>query len=73
VNKKQIKLSEKQMKIVESIHLNGQITNSDVQELFNISRQGAYKDLRSLVDLDLVEKKGGSRSTYYVLKRLSSK
>lgn len=65
---KRIKLSEKQMKIIEYIHLNGQISNFEVQKLLNVSRQGAYKYLRSLMDLDLVEKKGGSRSTYYVLK-----
>lgn len=64
----QIKLSKKQMKIIEYIHLNGQITNLEVKKLFNISRQGAYKDLRRLMDLNLIKKKGGSRSTYYVLK-----
>jgi Fic family protein len=66
--RKRIRLSEKQMKIIEYIHLNGSITNFEVQKLLNISRQGSYKYLRSLMDLDLVEKKGGSRSTYYILK-----
>lgn len=66
--RKRVKLSQKQMKIIEYIHLNGQINNFEVQELLNISRQGAYKYLRSLMDLYLIEKKGGSRSTYYVLK-----
>jgi Fic family protein len=64
----QIKLSKKQIRIIEYIHLNGQISNLEVKKLFNISRQGAYKDLRRLMDLNLIEKKGGSRSTYYVLK-----
>lgn len=68
VQRDRIKISEKMMKIIEQIHLNGQITNSEVQKLLKISRQGAYKNLRGLVDMDLVEKKGGSRSTYYVLK-----
>jgi Fic family protein len=67
--RKKIKLSEKHRKIIEYIHLNGQISNSEVQKLLNISRQGAYKDLRNLMDMDIVEKKGGSRSTYYVLKQ----
>lgn len=66
--KKRVKLSGKQMKIIEYIHLNGSITNSELQKLLNISRQGAYKYLRGLMNLDLVEKRGGSRSTYYVLK-----
>lgn len=65
---KRIKLTEKKLKILEYIHLNGSITNSEVRKLLNISRQGAYKDLRSLMDKNIIEKKGGSRSTYYILK-----
>ncbi|AUB56340.1 cell filamentation protein Fic [Methanobacterium subterraneum] len=63
-----IKLTEKMLKILEYLHLNGSITNSEVQKLLNISRQGAYKDLRSLMDKGIIEKKGGSRSTYYILR-----
>ena len=63
-----IKLTEKMLKILEYVHLNGSITNSEVQKLLNISRQGAYKDLRNLMDKGIIEKKGGSRSTYYILK-----
>jgi Fic family protein len=63
-----IKLSEKNRKILEYIHLNGSITNSKVQNLLKISRQGAYKDLRYLMDENIIEQLGGSRSTYYVLK-----
>ncbi len=66
--KQKIKLSNKYRKILEYIHLNGSITNSQLQKLLNISRQGAYKDLRYLMDIDIVTKKGGSRSTYYILK-----
>ncbi len=65
---KKIRLTEKMLKILEYLHLNGSITNSEVQKLLNISRQGAYKDLRSLMDKGIIEKKGGSRSTYYILK-----
>jgi len=68
VGKQKIKLSNKYRKILEYIHSNGSITNSEVQKLLNISRQGAYKDLRYLMDIETVDKKGGSRSTYYVLK-----
>jgi len=63
-----IKLTEKMLKILEYIHLNGSITNSEVQKLLSISRQGAYKYLRSLMDKGIIEKKGGSRSTHYILK-----
>lgn len=65
---KRMKLTTKNLEIIEYIQLNGSITNSEVQKLLNISRQGAYKDLRSLMDKDVIEKKGGSRSTFYILK-----
>ncbi len=68
VNK--VRLSEKQIKIIEYIHQNGRINNFETQRLFKVSRQDAYKNLRSLVDMDLLEKKGGSRSTYYILKNV---
>ncbi len=64
-----MRLSEKHIKIIEYIHLNESITNSEVQKLLNISRQGAYKNLSILMKMDLLEKKGGSRSTFYVLKK----
>ena len=66
--KSRVKLSDKNRKILEHIHLNGTITNSEVQKLLKISRQGAYKDLRYLMDKNIIEQRGGSRSTYYVLK-----
>ena len=66
--KNRVKLSDKNRKILEHIHRNGTITNSEVQNLLKISRQGAYKDLRYLMDKNIIEQKGGSRSTYYILK-----
>ena len=65
-----IKLSDKNRKILEHIHLNDRITNYEVQKILNISRQGAYKHLRNLMDKNLIEQMGGSRSTYYVLKKI---
>lgn len=66
--KNRVKLTDKNRKILEHIYLNGTITNSEVQKILKISRQGAYKDLRYLMDKNLIEQMGGSRSTYYVLK-----
>ena len=65
---KRIKLKANDLKILEYMHLNGSITNSEVQKLLKLTRQGAYKNLRNLMDKDMIEKKGGSRSTYYILK-----
>jgi len=67
----QIRLTKKQMKILEYIHLNGTISNKEVQNLLGISRQGAYKYLHKLVNLGILKKEGGSRSTYYI--QLSNK
>jgi Fic family protein len=50
--------------------LNERINNFETQQLLKVSRQDAYKKLRSLLDLDLLEKKRGSRSTYYILKNV---
>ena len=68
IGKQKINIANKYRKILEHMHLKGSITNSEVQRLLNISRHGAYKDLKYLIDKDIVDKKGGSRSTYYVLK-----
>ena len=68
IGEQKINIANKYRKILEHMHLKGSITNSEVQRLLNISRQGAYKDLKYLIDNDIVDKKGGSRSTYYILK-----
>lgn len=70
--KKRIKLQANHRKILEYIHLKGSITNSEVQKILNISRQGAYKYLRYLLDGGILKKKGGSRSTYYILNDVSN-
>ena len=47
---------------------NVRITNKDVQELLGVKESRALKILRKLVDEGVVEKRGKSRSSYYVLK-----
>jgi len=66
--KGQIELSERQTKIVEHISINGKITSSEIQDMFNISRQAAHRDIKKLIELDLIEKKGASTATYYIFK-----
>ena len=66
--KGQITLSEKQMKIIEFIQRNGQITSGNIQKMFNISRQAAYKEIKKLIGLEIIEQKGSSRNIYYVFK-----
>jgi len=54
--------------IMEYISTQGKITSAEIQNMFNISRQAAHKEIKKLLDLDLIEKKGESTATYYVFK-----
>ncbi len=45
----------------------GRITNFEIQKFLKVSRQDAYKNLKNLIDLDLVERKDGGRFTDYIL------
>ncbi|MBL7073822.1 hypothetical protein ISS37_01100 [candidate division KSB1 bacterium] len=55
------------MKIVEWILQNGKITNKDVREMFKISDRAALKEIRKLVDSEVVKSEGKGRSLYYIL------
>jgi len=66
--KGQIALTERQMKIIEFIQRNGSITSSDIQKMFNISRPAAYKIIKKLKELEIIEQKGSGREIYYVVK-----
>lgn len=63
----QIALTERQMRIVEFINLNGRITNRDAREMFKISDRATLKELRKLVDLKVIKPRGKGRSLGYVL------
>jgi predicted HTH transcriptional regulator len=63
----QIALTERQMKIVEFIIQNGEITNRNVRKMFRISDRAALKEIRKLVDLEVIKPKGKGRSLYYIL------
>jgi Fic family protein len=63
----QIALTERQMRIVEFLNQNARITNQNVREMFKISDRAALKEIRKLVDLELIRSEGKGRSLYYVL------
>lgn len=65
--KGQIALTERQMKIVEFINQNARITNRDVREMFKISDRAALKEVRKLLDLEVIKAEGKGRSLSYVL------
>jgi Fic family protein len=64
----QIALTERQMRIVEFINTEGKITSGKIQKMFEISRPAAYKEIKKLIELDIIEQRGSGRSTYYVTK-----
>ena len=67
-SKEQIALTEKQMKIMENIISNGQITSGEIQKIFKISRQAAHKEIIKLIEVNLIEQKGAGKAIYYVIK-----
>ena len=65
--KGQIALTERQMKIVESMIQNGPITNREIREMFNISNRAALDEINKLLELDVIKQVGQGRSIRYEL------
>ncbi len=63
----QVALTERQTKIVEHIISNGRITSGDIQNMFKISRPAAYKEIKKLIELNLIESKGTGKAIYYII------
>ena len=63
--KGQIALTERQMRIVEFINQNGQITNRDIRSLFNISNRAALDEIMKLLTMKAIKKTGKGRSLRY--------
>ena len=65
--KGQVALTERQMKIVERIIEQGEITNRDVRNMFNISNRAALDEMTKLLEMKVVKKVGKGRSLKYEL------
>ncbi|MFA5031432.1 MAG: Fic family protein [bacterium] len=65
--KGQIALTERQMQIVEHINLTGKITNKDVREMFKLSDEGALKEIKKLIKLEVIKSQNKGRALYYTL------
>ncbi|MBT4511141.1 MAG: Fic family protein [Chloroflexi bacterium] len=65
--KGQKSLTERQIRIIEMIHDQGQIANRDVREMFGVSHQTAVKEIAKLVDSGLIKSEGLGRNTHYIL------
>ncbi len=66
-SKGQIYLDERQMSIMRAIIEKGRLRISDVQAMFNISREMANRLLDPLLDNKLILRAGMGRATYYRL------
>lgn len=66
--KEQIALTERQMRIVEHINLNGKITNQEVRKMFKISNRAALDEINKLLKLEVLKPHGKGRGLHYILK-----
>ena len=70
---KKLGLNERQIKAVFYVKENGKITNTQLQELANISDRTATRDLSDLVYRKIFEQIGATgKGTSYILRRLKA-
>jgi len=65
--KGQIFLDERQRKVLKHLQTNPRINISEVQEMFDISREMANRVIRVLLEQGLIARRGQGRATYYEL------
>ena len=61
-------LSERLISAVLYARENGKITNADYQRIADVSAATARRDLKDLVDKNILDMKGVRKGIYYVLK-----
>lgn len=67
---KQVALSERQMKIVEYLNTNGEIGMNEARGILQmVSEDTILRDLRYLMEKDVLVKKGSTKAAKYVLKK----
>jgi len=62
-----IKLNDRQKKAIEFVKEKGRITNSEYQKLNNTTRETAKLDLDKMSRLEIFERRGSGRGTFYTL------
>jgi len=62
------KLQKYHQNIIEYVRNKGFITNTDYSKLVKRSKAARVKDLNELIDMGIISRNGGGRSTYYTLK-----
>jgi len=63
-------LNDEELKYYEFIKSNGEITRQEFEENFEISTRTAQRYLKKMLELNLIEKKGSGRNTYYRVKSI---
>jgi len=66
--KGQVALTERQMKIVEYVNINGKITNRDIRKMFKISNRTALDEINKLIKFEVLKITGRGRSLCYIRK-----
>ncbi len=67
---KQVTLSERQMKLVEYLNANGEISMAEARGVLSmVSEDTILRELRYLMEKEVVVKKGSTKSARYVLKK----
>lgn len=67
---KQVALSDRQMKIVEYLNTNGQISMSEAREVLSmVSEDTILRDLKYLMEKGVVKKMGSTKAAKYILNK----
>ena len=66
---KQVALSERQIKLIETLNNQGKLTTSEANELLPmVSPDTILRDFKDLMDKGVVKRKGKTKGAYYVMK-----
>ena len=67
-------LNERQIKAIMYVKKKGRITNKEYQEIANISKPTATRELATLVNANLIEQQGATgKGTFYTLRKGSQR
>lgn len=58
----------KEKEVLDFIEKNKEVTSTDIAGALHVTRQQAHNLLRSLVDKNILERKGSTKSSYYFIK-----
>jgi ATP-dependent DNA helicase RecG len=67
---KELGLNERQVKAVLYVKEKGKITNKEYQEINETTTKTSFRDLEELLNLNVLQKLGENRGTYYKLKNV---